>query len=311
MPANFCRLCGKKPTARGRVIDQVTAVCNECSAAGPTNGPVVPAVVDPPQVNDTETLSNVTFGALKEWLTYTNNNLVAQVEQRLTEDINKVRTELEDTKSNVSKLQKELEKCKKSTDKVATIENRVKKLEESSSKQKTVGDNNLKYLINLDRNNRRKNVVIFGVPENGTDLNMNGSLTKTDEEKVDAILSFIGTHVQNEISSSFRLGKPSEDTEKVRPIKAKCSSSATATEILKAAKKLKDLQNFTIYIKPDKTKSEVEEYRRLGKRKAELMEEYPVDEDDEEAEPRVVLEKGVLKVDGIKMDEFKSVQSLF
>ena len=88
----------------------------------------------------------------------------------------------------------------------------------------------------------------------------------------------------------------------------KCSSSTIATAILGEAKKLKNLPNYTIYIKPDKTKSEVEEYRRLGKRKTELQAEYPVGEDEES---RVVLEKGVLKVDGVKVDEFKSVQSLF
>ena len=311
MPANFCRECGKKGTAR-RAINQQTAVCNECTtpAVEQVEGATA-APVGPPQVNDTETLNNVTFGALKEWLTYTNNNLVAQVEQRLTNDINSVRSELEETKKSVTKLENELKECKKSTDKISTIENKVKNLEESSSKQKSVGDNNLRYLINLDRNDRRQNIVIFGVPETGTDLITNGSVTNTDEEKVNAILTFIGAPVHNEISSIFRLGKPSEDSEKVRPIKAKCSSSATATVILKNAKKLKDLQNFTVYIKPDKTKSEVEEYRRLGKRKEELLEEYPVDEDDENAVPRVVLEKGILKVDGIKMDEFKSIQSLF
>ena len=78
--------------------------------------------------------------------------------------------------------------------------------------------------------------------------------------------------------------------------------------ILRAAKNLKDLQNHTIYIKPDKTKSEVAEYRRLGQRKIDLEKDYPVATGDD---PRVVLEKGVLKVDGVKVDEFKSVQSLF
>ena len=46
----------------------------------------------------------------------------------------------------------------------------------------------------------------------------------------------------------------------------------------------------------------------MGQRKTELQADYPVGEGDEQ---RVVLEKGVLKVDGVKVDEFKSVQSLF
>ena len=302
---NFCAKCGKKPTAK-RTINQSTSRCNDCGpppTAATTNAEA--GAIEPPQVDDNETLDNVSFGALKAWLTHTNNNLVAQVEQRLTDNINGVRRELEESKKTVEKLEKELKEVKKSADKIPNIEDKLKKLEESSGKQKTVGDNNLKYLINLDRNDRRQNVVIFGVPENGTDLDTSGTSSTTDQEKVNALFGFIGAQI--ETSSFFRLGKPGDD-EKVRPIKVKCSSSATATVILREAKKLKDLPNHTIYIKPDKTKSEVTEYRRLGQRKIDLGKDYPVSAGDE---PRVVLEKGVLKVDGVKVDEFKSVQSLF
>ena len=310
MPANFCTQCGKKSTAR-RAIDQHTSCCSECA---PQTVPEleteqfagVSTPIPPPQVDDNETLNNVTFGALKAWLEYTNNNLVSQVERRLTENINNVKKELDATNKNVEKLEKELKDCKKLMEKVPKIEDRTKKLEDDSKKQKTVGENNLKYLINLDRNDRRRNVVIFGVPETGTDLVVNEEAASSDKDKFDAILNFISAPVHSDISEIFRLGKPTED--KVRPIKAKCSSSAIATTILTEAKKLKDLENYTIYIKPDKTKSEVTEYQRLGKRKTELEGDYPVAEG---ADPRVVLEKGVLKVDGVQVDEFKSAQSLF
>ena len=61
-------------------------------------------------------------------------------------------------------------------------------------------------------------------------------------------------------------------------------------------------------IKPDKTKAEVAEYKRLGKRKTELEGQYLTRDGDDK---RVVLEKGVLKVDGVQVDEYKSTQSLF
>ena len=301
--AKFCAICGKKPTSK-RSINQSTSRCTDCAPVQ-TSALSTSHTVEPPQVDDSETLDNVTFGALKAWLTHTNNDLVSQVEQRLTNNINNVRKELEESNKKVEKLEKELKEVKKSTEKIPTIEDKVKKLEETSGKQKTVGDNNLKYLINLDRNDRRQNVVIFGVPEDGTDLETNGTLSTTEKDKVDALLDFIGAPA--ETSSFFRLGKPGDD-DKIRPIKIKCSSSAIATAILKEAKKLKDLENHTIYIKPDKTKSEVAEYRRLGQRKIELEKDYPVSDGDD---ARVVLEKGVLKVDGVKVDEFKSVQSLF
>ena len=46
----------------------------------------------------------------------------------------------------------------------------------------------------------------------------------------------------------------------------------------------------------------------MGKRKQELLQQYPVDEG---APSRVVLDKGVLKLDGVVVDEFKAVQTLF
>ena len=46
----------------------------------------------------------------------------------------------------------------------------------------------------------------------------------------------------------------------------------------------------------------------IGKHKQDLLQKYPVEEG---APPRVVLEKGVLKVDGVKVDEFEPVQTLF
>ena len=237
-----------------------------------------------------------------------NNSLVAQVEQRLNDNINSVKKDLAETKKTFEKLDKELKECKKSTSKVASLENQVKEIEDSTKSLKKVSDDNLKYLINLDRNERRQNIVIFGVPEVGKNLDIGGTISTTDDEKFSAISDFLGTPLRNEISAIFRLGKVPVDEDKVRPIKVKCVSSTIASKILKESKKLKDLPNYTIYIKPDKTKGEVEEYRRLGGRKTQLMEEYPVNDGDE---PRVVLEKGILKVDGVKVDEYKSVQSLF
>ena len=290
MEAKFCRSCGKKSTAR-RSVNQQTAICSEChppDAAEPPSDAT--AVIDPPQVDDDEPLSNISFGTLKAWLELANNSLVAQVEQRLNDNINSVKRDLAETKKTVEKLDKELKECKKSTSKVASLENQVKEIEDSTKSLKKVSDDNLKYLINLDRNERRQNIVIFGVPEDGKNLDIGGTISTTDDEKFSAISDFVGTPLRNEISAIFRLGKVPVDEDKVRPIKVKCVSSTIASKILKESKKLKDLPNYTIYIKADKTKGEVEEYRRLGGRKTQLMEEYPVNDGDE---PRVVLEKGI------------------
>ena len=74
--------------------------------------------------------------------------------------------------------------------------------------------------------------------------------------------------------------------------------------------KLKDMfgEGVAIYIKPDKTKSERDEFTRLGKKKQELMEKHPTAIGDD---PRVVLKNGRLLVDNAEVDCYKTPQTLF
>ena len=117
----------------------------------------------------------------------------------------------------------------------------------------------------------------------------------------------VGLAKSTSIKDMFRLGKKEavEEEGRCRPVKVKFSTSATASAVTKESNKLKDLADHTIYVKPDKTKSEQAEYKRLGARKEELLKQYNNDRE------RVKLEKGVIKVDGIEVDKYKSVQSLF
>ena len=63
-----------------------------------------------------------------------------------------------------------------------------------------------------------------------------------------------------------------------------------------------------IFFKPDKTLKEREEYQRLLKRKNELIASHPTEEG---GENRVVLQKGVLTVDGVVTDRYKTPQTIF
>ena len=63
-----------------------------------------------------------------------------------------------------------------------------------------------------------------------------------------------------------------------------------------------------VYCKPDKSKSEQTEFQRLGKKKGELILEYPTPEG---GNPRVTLQKGSLQVDGVEVDKFEPPQTLF
>ena len=231
----------------------------------------------------------------------------------MTREIGAIKVDLQSTKSalggttkDVANLKKEINDFKKSTnDGITNAVTRVSNMEAEMKKQKTVSDNNLKYLINLDRNERRRNVILFGVPEENNELKIEENVASSDHEKIELILNYIGVSNSRNITEFFRLGKPTDD--KVRPMKLKLKSSDDATIILNAKSKLNDLEE-TIYFKPDKTKAEVTEFQRIGKRKQELLQKYPAEGG---APPRVVLEKGILKVDGTKVDEFEPVQSLF
>ena len=110
---------------------------------------------------------------------------------------------------------------------------------------------------------------------------------------------------RSQVSHYFRMGK--ESGEKPRPIKIILKSVEHTREILKNSKNLNDL-NLDIYLKPDKTKAESEEFKRLGKRKADLLKDHPTTDP---RNPVVVLEKGVLRVNGLEVDRYKPIQSIF
>ena len=50
------------------------------------------------------------------------------------------------------------------------------------------------------------------------------------------------------------------------------------------------------------------EFKRLGKEKEKLLAQYPTIDADN---PRVTLSKGSLKVDGVEVDKYEPVQTLF
>ena len=119
--------------------------CHQCKASD---------VIPPPppcDVDDEETLNNVKFGSLKNWLNATFAHHVSQLDERLTKEIGTIKEDLQNTKesletttADVTKLKQELSELKKSTSKgVTDLENRTKVSEAESKKHKTVSDNNL------------------------------------------------------------------------------------------------------------------------------------------------------------------------
>ena len=190
--------------------------------------------------------------------------------------------------------------------KVDTLTANLKEVVEENKRLKKTGENNLKYLVNLDRNTRRSNVILFGLSET-EDLTIDGNHVNGDKAKLEALLSFIKVREKVEVCSHTRLGKESEDGDKIRPVKLIVKNSDMAALIVSNAKQLKAL-NQKLYFKPDKTAKEREEYQRLLTKKNELLEAHPAEEGQES---RVVLKKGVLTVDGVEKDRYKTPQTIF
>ena len=104
----------------------------------------------------------------------------------------------------------------------------------------------------------------------------------------------------------FRLGKQGENP---RPLKVMFQDEKIPLQILSKCKNLKNLSDINVYIKPDRTASERKEYDRLSRKKRDLEKDYLREK--EEDQPRVLLNKGKLTVDGQEMDSYKTPQSLF
>ena len=254
----------------------------------------------------------MSFGDFQTWLTTTVHDCIRiNIQHEIKTVATTLGVEIKELKGEVKKLKE---------DNVATkIE--LKELKETTQnnnnetiKNKETSENNLKYLINLDRDKRQCNVILFGLPENenikciieNSDGRREEAEASNDEEKVKLLFRHINCN-NVLLSNMFRLGKQMADIEKPRPIKICLPTSRDAKNILSKCKKLSEL-DFNVYIKSDKTKTEMTEFKRIGKAKEDLLKRYPIENGNEE---RVTLIKGVLTVDGEIVDRYNPVQSLF
>ena len=295
----FCRECGKKESQR-LPIDKFSSLCVKCAetlATQATNGHQPTPVID-----DNATLSAITFKDFRLWMqSVIQNTVQGEIKAALdkcTKDVESVKKELEESKKDVANLKTQVD----------SLKNEVAEISKENKDIKQTGVANLKYLINADRNLRKHNVMLFGVSEN-EDLvfkNEDGDETHratSDDEKVAVLLLELGSDTA-ELSYFQRMGKPSGNP---RPIKVILKSVTEAQKVISNSKNLNALE-MNIYAKPDKTKKEAEEFKRIGKRKADLLLQHPTIDPQN---PIVTLIKGVLRVNGTEVDRYNPVQSLF
>lgn len=288
-------------------------VCKNCrDSIENDNGNLIPGITNeefdnlPDLPNNwlDEPIHNLKGGHILKILLLGNNAFTARIDE-IEKASKKIGKELEATKKSLALATKDITELKT---KVASLTNTLVETKKERDELKTTGVNNLKYLINLDRNVRRSNVILLGVPEDHN-LVIGENEAEEEKEKIDVLLDHIKVKNKVEILSHFRLGKKHErlGEDPKRPIKIVLKNSEMATLITSNARLLKPLGK-KIFFKPDKSAKEREEFQRLLKKKNEKMISHPTEEG---APCRVLLKQGVLTVDGIEVDRYKTPQTIF
>ncbi len=103
-----------------------------------------------------------------------------------------------------------------------------------------------------ERNRRKKNVIIYGVPESKKEILADKKAE--DEAKINEILSTIG---KSDIKPAYSRRLRSKDQSKPGPILVELKEEANRNPLLLAAKKLRDSNIFkSVYLSPDLTETE-------------------------------------------------------
>ena len=172
---NKCEICKMKVTQKRKLDDN--NVCNECKLHSNTDIPI--------GIDDDKCMGDIAFGEFKNWMKAELRVLVRSI----------VLEEIEVTTKQVDELKKEnktlLTRLQESEKNLQEMAKEMETMKVSNKDQKTVSDNNLKYLINSDRNKRRNNIVLFGVQED-ENLVIGDKTATSDFEKRELVLEHMG-----------------------------------------------------------------------------------------------------------------------
>ena len=180
---------------------------------------------------------------------------------------------------------------------------RVKNLEESCKKMKTVITKQQSLIIQHDRSARSKRLIVCGIPEEDV-WELQGETVSTEMGKVELVLKYLQ---KQDIKPVYvkRVGNPDQGPQK-RPryllveFKEKCERN----EVMNVSNLLKeDEETKKLRIKSDLTKTERDEYARIYKEKENI--------EKQDSSAIVVIDKGKLLVNGNVVDQLKFNTSLF
>ena len=265
----YCIDCGRKGTKSGsRAVNPQTNKCSECvlptdDVEGDNVERDSGAVTG---INADSMLSEISFRDFTQWFKGEVTEMISKKVDEATKDIKK---EVDSAKKSAKTANDDIAGMKTQ---IESLKTSLKAVQDENKQLKTTCANNLKYLINSDRNSRRSNVMVLGLSE-AEDLTIAENTAHGDKEKIDLLMNHIGIGSENvDIVSHSRLGK--EGQEGVRPIKMTMKNGDMAKSVLSNASKLKTL-NKKIFLKPDKSFKEREEFQRLLKKKEEAVLSHP------------------------------------
>ena len=127
-----------------------------------------------------------------------------------------------------------------------------------------------------DEEDRSRNLIVFGLPEEADGATVDTSVTSLLEELDE----------KPPLTSCTRLGMPAEG--KLRPVKVTLKSRDSLLVLLKKACELRNSENFKrVFLEPDRTYEERVERKKSVKTLNELRQAHP--------ERKYILRKGVIE----------------
>ena len=194
---------------------------------------------------------------------------------------------------DIKLLKEKMEEIEKQKKQIELLQQRCDSYEETIEAMKGIISKQQRSLRIQDSDVRSKNIIITGVSE--ADVTDRNGTYRNDVEKVTALYAEVGM-IPPEGFTVERLGEPNERYP--RSIKCNVISKANRTDIAKKSKELKNRQDpwNRVYINYDLHPADVEENKRLRKKKKVLLSK------DENKDKEIKIEKGSLFVDGVIVD---------
>ena len=204
-----------------------------------------------------------------------------------------MQSELKPIHEDIKSLKESVLEIDKQKSQIQMLKNRCDQNEETIEALKSIISKQQKSLRGQDADARDKNVMISGLSE--IEITDAEGTYRNDEEKVTALFRELGLELPQGYTMS-RLGKPNDRYSRI--IKLNVINKNNRDAIVKKSKDLREAEEpwTAVYLNHDQHPAEVEENKRLRKKKKMLMNL------EENKNKEVKIEKGELKVDNEVVD---------